>query len=311
MAGAGERSTIDFGSPDAVRVLNRALLRVYFDLDVHLPSDSLCPTVASRLNYLEWIRDNVVAELPPDRRLAGIDIGTGASCIYPLLGVRAMPQCTFVGTDINSDSIAAARANVCRNSLEEKIGLFFNVDRSIKLPLDVPGFPLPPTDADGASFAFCMCNPPFYRDESERRQLARMKALPPGLDTRGKDDELYTAGGEEEFLAGLVDESAVLGKRIRWYTTMTGKKATLAALAARVRAAQAKRIREGRLVQGKTTRWVLAWSFFEQTRFCLALRHRSPAEAMRRACGSPMRAGGENVDPAVEASEEARREDRH
>ncbi|KAJ2716101.1 Methyltransferase-like protein 16 [Coemansia spiralis] len=281
VAGAGGRSTIDFRVPDSVRVLNRALLHVYFGLDVHLPSDSLCPAVANRLSYLTWIRDNVISELQPGGKLAGLDIGTGASCIYPLLGSRAIPGCTFVGTDINRESIAAARANVLRNGLQASIDLVVNADRGVKLPLDAAEFPLPVADADGAVFAFCMCNPPFYKDSSERQQLAHMKARPPGLDTGGKCDELYTAGGEEEFLAGLVDESVVHRKRIRWFTTMTGKKSTLAALAARARAAQAKHVREGRLVHGRTTRWVLAWSFYEKTRFCVDVGLRSPIEALR------------------------------
>ncbi|KAJ2803326.1 hypothetical protein H4R21_002076 [Coemansia helicoidea] len=281
VAGGGGHRTIDFGSPDAVRALNRALLRVYFDLDVHLPSDSLCPAVANRLNYLTWIRTSIVSELPPTCRLAGLDIGTGASCIYPLLGSRAIARCTFVGTDINSESIAEARANVLRNGLQGSIDVVLNADRDVKLPLDAAGFPLPPADADGAAFTFCMCNPPFYKDADERQQLARMKARPPALVTQGKDDELFTVGGEEAFIAGLVRESALHAKRIRWFTVMTGKKSTLLVMARGARAAHARQVREGRLVQGKTVRWVLAWSFYGQTRFSLSLDACNPGDALR------------------------------
>ncbi|KAJ2780119.1 ATP-dependent DNA/RNA helicase [Coemansia javaensis] len=281
--GKRRRNTIDFGDPEAVRALNSALLRVYFDLDVQLPPDSLCPAVANRLGYVEWIRDSVLAELGPGSRLLpGLDVGTGASCIYPLLGARVLPRCSFVGTDVNAESIAAARANVGRNGLQDRIALFLSRDRAATLPLDAEGFPLPPsTAADGSAFAFSMCNPPFYRDRAEREQLARAKSRPPGLSTDGKDDELYTAGGEDAFLARMVDESARLGARIHWYTTMTGRKATLAALKTRVRAARARRVREGSLVHGRTTRWVLAWSFLDQTRFALELPGRTPADAAR------------------------------
>ncbi|KAJ2798159.1 hypothetical protein H4R20_004919 [Coemansia guatemalensis] len=213
--------------------------------------------------------------------MVGLDIGTGASCIYPLLGVRTISQCTFVGTDINKESVSVAADNVASNGLEDKIKLYLVEDRNIKLPLEANGFPLPPTNVDGLAFAFCMCNPPFYRDQQERQQLAKMKECPPTLNTIGKDDELYTAGGEEEFLSGLVDESVRARKRIRWFSTMVGKKTTLALLKSKARSAGATFIREGLLVPGKTARWVLAWTFVEQTRFSLELPQSNIADACK------------------------------
>ncbi|KAJ2079611.1 hypothetical protein H4R24_003652 [Coemansia sp. RSA 988] len=269
IAKSDNRSTIDFGNADAVRALNRGLLYVYFDLNVTLPSNSLCPAIANRLSYIEWIKANIAADFPPESAFVGLDIGTGASCIYPLLGVRTMPQCTFVGTDINKESISVATNNVASNGLENRIKLYLVEDRNIKLPLDADNFPLPLINDDGLAFAFCMCNPPFYRDQQERHRLAKMKDCPPTLSTTGKDDELYTTGGEEEFLSGLVAESESVGKRIRWFSTMVGKKTTLAFLRSKIRKAGATFIREGLLAPSKTTRWVLAWTFFEQTRFSL------------------------------------------
>ncbi|KAJ2332262.1 Methyltransferase-like protein 16 [Coemansia sp. RSA 2681] len=267
-ATSSQHSTIDFKHPDAVRVLNQALLSVYFGLRIHLPSNSLCPTVSNRLNYVKWLSANIVSEFIPGP-LSGLDIGTGASCIYPLLGARYLPQCSFVGTDINEDSVATALANVAQNELQGRIKVFLNNDRQTTLPLDAPGFPQPNVDADGSSFAFCMCNPPFYESSDERERLRQMKLGAPSLNTIAKDDELYTEGGEEAFLARLVDESATMAGRIKWYTTMVGKKSTLALLKARLRGVGAKQAREGVLIQGRTTRWVLAWSFLGQSRLCL------------------------------------------
>ncbi|KAJ2877606.1 hypothetical protein H4R27_006145, partial [Coemansia aciculifera] len=67
-----------------------------------------------------------------------------------------------------------------------------------------------------------------------------MKREAPSLNTIAKDDELYTEGGEERFLSRLVDESVVCAKRIKWYTTMVGKKNTLALLKTKLRGAGAK-----------------------------------------------------------------------
>ncbi|PIA15946.1 S-adenosyl-L-methionine dependent methyltransferase, partial [Coemansia reversa NRRL 1564] len=261
IARSDKRSTIDFSNENAVRALNRGLLYIYFDLDVTLPSNSLCPAVANRLSYIEWIKANICTDFPPDSRLVGLDIGTGASCIYPLLGVRAMSQCTFIGTDINKESISVASDNVKSNGLEDKIKLYLVNDPNTKLPLNSENFPFPSTNIDEMTLAFCMCNPPFYKDQQERQRLAKIKDCPPTLNTIGKDNELYTTGGEEVFLSGLVDESVRMGKRIRWYSTMVGKKTTLALLKAKIRNIGATFIREGLLVPGKTARWVIAWTF--------------------------------------------------
>lgn len=47
-------------------------------------------------------------------------IGTGASCIYPLLGAR-LNGWQFLATDIDGESVEIARENASRNGLENKI----------------------------------------------------------------------------------------------------------------------------------------------------------------------------------------------
>ncbi|KAJ1840075.1 hypothetical protein LPJ70_004806, partial [Coemansia sp. RSA 2708] len=269
LAASSTHSTIDFGDPNSVRTLNRALLHVYFDLDVTLPADSLCPTVANRLHYLEWLQSTVLVDLPPTREITGLDIGCGASCIYPLLGARLL-RCAFVGTEINPESLTVARANVTSNSLDSRIHLFLNRDRIAILEcMDQDGFPMPVEDTDGSVFAFSMCNPPFYTSQDERDELSRFKIRAPQLDTSGKSDELYTEGGEAAFCCRMVEESGRLSRKVKWFSTMAGKKSTVAILKEQARQAGAKHVREGKLVRGHTTRWLFAWSFFDQLRFCL------------------------------------------
>ncbi|KAJ1813488.1 hypothetical protein LPJ75_003168, partial [Coemansia sp. RSA 2598] len=253
------RCSIDFKDPEAVRTLNRALLSVYFGLDVTLPQDSLCPKVANRLNYVCWIKNSIGRDFPLEP-LRGLDVGTGASCIYPLLGARVLKDCSFVATDINAESVRTAVANVERNGLLERIQVYLNSDSKTKLPLDRADFP-------GIKFTFSMCNPPFYSSEEEREALRNAKAKAPSLSTLAKTDELFTEGGEERFLSDMADESKVFGDRIAWYTTMVGKKRTLGTLKAKLATLGAKQIREGTLVQGRTSRWVVAWSFIDKRVF--------------------------------------------
>ncbi|KAI7832930.1 ribosomal RNA large subunit methyltransferase F-like protein, partial [Kickxella alabastrina] len=247
--------SINFSSSTSIRVLNQALLHVYFDLQVTLPQENLCPIVLNRLNYLRWIQHYILSDFPfCDPK--GLDIGTGASCIYPLLGARAIPGSSFIATDISPESVAVAQDNIERNALESRIHLYLNPDRTTTLPLDAPGFP--------SLLMFSMCNPPFYASSEERMRLKGAKVQEPVLDANGKDEELFTEGGEQAFLQGMVDESQKWGARIKWYTTMVGRKSTLAEVKARIRAAGARQVREGTLVQGRTTRWVLAWSFLDK-----------------------------------------------
>eukprot|EP00965_Chrysotila_dentata_P146961 4851695-Pleurochrysis_carterae.AAC.6 len=49
-----------------------------------------------------------------------IDIGCGANCIYPLLGVSVLGW-RFIGTEVDPESVAAARQNVGFNHMEERI----------------------------------------------------------------------------------------------------------------------------------------------------------------------------------------------
>ncbi|KAJ2826519.1 Methyltransferase-like protein 16, partial [Coemansia erecta] len=216
---SNDHYTLDFQDPLAVRTLNRALLHVYFDLQIHLPRTNLCPTVANRLSYVEWINSAILCDFYPstNRVVRGLDIGCGASCIYPLLGSRVLQGCSFVGTDVRADSISIARDNVRANGLEPRIQLFLNKRINTTLPFDdhddadnAGFFSQLPVDADGSVFTFSMCNPPFYSDHAERERLRGFKEHGPGLNTCGEDEELYTLGGEQGFLGRMVDES------IRW-----------------------------------------------------------------------------------------------
>lgn len=67
-----------------------------------IPDGHLCPTVPNRSNYIHWIEDLLASDNIPKTssvrdRVKGFDIGTGANCIYPLLGASLLGW-SFVGT---------------------------------------------------------------------------------------------------------------------------------------------------------------------------------------------------------------------
>ncbi|KAI9435810.1 S-adenosyl-L-methionine dependent methyltransferase [Lactarius indigo] len=248
--------TIDFHDEAAQRRLTQALLFRDFDIQLEIPDDRLCPPVPNRLNYVLWLQDilshSSLQEQSPTS-IRGIDIGTGASAIYPLLACRLSPNWRIVATDVDSVSLASAQANVDRNGLSERISV---------LRADPTGpilFPL--TQDPAVSFDFSMCNPPFYASAEEVARSAATKALSPNAVCTGAEVEMITAGGEEGFVSRMVRESLALGERCRWYTSMLGKQSSLTALVSLLRAHSITNYALTELVQGHTRRWALAWSF--------------------------------------------------
>jgi 23S rRNA A1618 N6-methylase RlmF len=105
------------------------LLLHNFHLQIDLPTNHLCPPVPNRLNYLCWlselfefehIRPNV--DQAQHSSIPLLDIGVGASCIYPLLGSR-MYGWNFYGSDIDQESLVWAHQIVQMNNLQNSIKL--------------------------------------------------------------------------------------------------------------------------------------------------------------------------------------------
>ncbi|EKM54576.1 uncharacterized protein PHACADRAFT_258519 [Phanerochaete carnosa HHB-10118-sp] len=89
---------INFQDEAAQRCLTKALLLCDFGLSLDLPPDRLCPPVPNRLNYILWIQDIMGAcarREPTHGVVRCVDIGTGASAIYPLLGCKSDPSWIF------------------------------------------------------------------------------------------------------------------------------------------------------------------------------------------------------------------------
>lgn len=67
-----------------------------------IPDGQLCPTVPNRSNYIHWIEDLLASDIivrnnNSKENVRGFDIGTGANCIYPLLGASLLGW-SFVGS---------------------------------------------------------------------------------------------------------------------------------------------------------------------------------------------------------------------
>ncbi|XP_052075615.1 RNA N6-adenosine-methyltransferase mettl16-like [Mytilus californianus] len=250
---------LDFRNPDSLRQLSTTLMKEDFGLDVVLPPDRLVPTIPLRLNYILWIED-ILKDSSVEGDISGIDVGTGGSCVYPLLSAR-MNKWRFLATELDDTNFTCAVKNVERNQMTNLIQVQ-KVEKSAVL-LDV-------LKVSAATYTFCMCNPPFFMDNLEAQGITNTRS-----DDRPEPHSVCTAsptesvafGGEVEFVKKMIHESLELKTKVRVYTSMVGKKTSLSPLKEELRKLKILNFSTTEFCQGKTMRWGLGWSFDETIKF--------------------------------------------
>ncbi|KAK2745665.1 hypothetical protein FQN57_003561 [Myotisia sp. PD_48] len=255
------KGQINFQDPNAVRQLTASLLHRDFGLDIDLPDDRLCPPVPNRFNYIRWIQDLIDCTSPeyhegydPNRDIAGLDIGTGASCIYPLLGVSGREKWRFVATDIDEKNLHYSRKNVSNNRLDSRIRIIDVTPQDSLIPL---GTKIPLNSLD-----FTMCNPPFYESQDEMSKSAKEKQEPPLSACTGAPVEMVTPGGEVAFITRMIQDSCRLGEAVQWYSSMVGKRSSVFQIVEELHRVENKNWAVTEFIQGeKTRRWAIAWSW--------------------------------------------------
>ncbi|CAI4228968.1 unnamed protein product [Auanema sp. JU1783] len=265
--GQNGRIHINFREDEAIRALTHAIFHNDFGLNVDLSSGCLVPRIPQKLNYLLLLEDLLQLNNLTER-VNGIDIGTGASCVYPLLGAKRFDW-NFVGTDVNPHSIEIASKNVSQNSLEQCI--------ETQLVEEDTFFQGVMEKHPDRVFEFSMCNPPFFEQEETYERFpvqlspgkfcnlpdygATTSRPPPRSSTVAKVNELETSGGEESFVLKMIEESIVYKEKISIFTSMLGKKTSLKPLMQRLHDLPDVKCKNFVLYQGRTHRWVIAWTF--------------------------------------------------
>ncbi len=265
IAGKHGKETIDFSNPQAVKALNKSLLIAFYNVqNWDIPNRYLTPAIPGRADYIHYLAD-LLAEsnngiIPTGETLSGLDIGTGASCIYPIIG-HATYGWDFVGTDVDNAAIANAVKIIESNpelnetmSLQQQLNNRF-IFKDIILPED--------------KFAFTMCNPPFHTSEAEATKgtlrklsnLEKQKAQKAVLNFGGQQSELWCEGGELAFITQMIYESAKYPMQCLWFTTLVSKSAHLPTLNKILKKDNATNIRTIDMAQGQKTSRILAWTF--------------------------------------------------
>jgi len=260
--------TVDFSNPLAVKLLNKALLNHYYGITYwEFPEDNLVPPIPGRADYIHHAADVIsqsnFGRMPTGDKIKCLDIGVGANCIYPILGVIEYGW-DFVGTDVDAKSIESAQNIIDHNpSLKDKIEL--------RLKLD------PKTIFKGIinaedKFDITVCNPPFHASADDaqkgtRRKVANLsgkREKTPELNFAGISNELIYDGGESKFIDTMITESKAVGKNCYWFSTLVSKQSNLKGIYKTLEdkgAIETKTIAMG--TGNKSTR-IVAWTFLSK-----------------------------------------------
>ncbi|MCF7832519.1 MAG: 23S rRNA (adenine(1618)-N(6))-methyltransferase RlmF [Candidatus Marinimicrobia bacterium] len=260
--------SVDFSNPHAVKILNKAILDHYYGIkNWDFPSENLCPAIPGRADYIHHIAD-LLSEynsgvIPIGKKITCYDIGVGASCIYPIIGVVEY-NWNFIGSETDPKSLISANAIVKFNpSLKNKIecklqknpnDIFFGIiDMEDKIDLSI-------------------CNPPFHSSAEEAQKVTQRKVKNlsgrnsefPTRNFAGISNELICDGGEYKFIMNMIRESKLFSKNCYWFSTLVSKQSNLKGITITLKKAGATQIRTIPMGTGNKSTRIVAWTFFSE-----------------------------------------------
>ncbi len=261
------KPTVDFANPAAVKALNRALLMHHYGVKGwDIPAGYLCPPIPGRADYIHALAD-LLADgnaIPTGPGVRGLDIGTGANLVYPLIGHAAYGW-SFLGTDIDEAALANATTILGKNP---------------DIAADVELRHQPVWDniftgllRSGENFDFTMCNPPFHASPDEVLSVSQRKwnnlnkpgaqkgSAQPRLNFGGGGTELWCNGGERGFVKTMIEQSTQIPRRVLWFTTLLSKADNLTPIQAVLKKARVVDTRIIDMAQGQKQSRIVAWSF--------------------------------------------------
>ena len=255
--------TIDFQDADAVRLLNRALLMTHYGIDFwDIPATYLCPPIPGRVDYMHYLAD-LLAEsndqkIPHGTGIKALDIGTGASLVYPLTGQHEYGW-DFTGVDIDPVSLKSAQQIRERNKLPIKLKRQTN-------PEDI----FDGVIGSGDRFHLTLCNPPFHQSPAQAEEGTRRKWRNLGkgqsaeLNFGGQNAELWCPGGEIGFIARMIEQSTRFADQCLWFTCLVSKKDNLRPLSRLLKKARVVEVKVVEMAQGQKTSRFIAWTYYPE-----------------------------------------------
>ena len=257
--------SIDFANPDAVKWLNKAILKHYYGINYwDIPENYLCPPIPGRADYIHHISDLLrtsnYGKIPTGQKVKCVDIGVGANCVYPIIGIKEYDW-SFIGSDVDPISIESAQKIIDSNeNLQSKVELrlqpakndvFRNVLNEDEL-IDVT-----------------ICNPPFHSSLEEAtkgtnrkiKNLSDKKPTKTVLNFGGQNAELFCEGGEERFIGTMIRQSRQFRNSCFWFSTLVSKQSSLKSIQEALKKAEVEETITIPMGQGNKTSRIVAWTF--------------------------------------------------
>lgn len=257
--------SIDFFNPEAVKTLNKALLKQHYSIENwDIPQGYLCPPIPGRADYIHHIADLLSnsngGEIPIGKTIKVLDIGVGANCVYPLIGSTEYSW-FFVGADIDEVAVASANKILISNSfLKDRI--------EIRLQSNVNNI-FSGIIKKGEQFDLTICNPPFHASAEDAaagtmrklKNLKGKKVKKPTLNFAGQNKELWCDGGEVQFVKKMIEESVQFTTSVFWFSSLISKDSNLEKVYNVLKKAGAISVKTIPMGQGNKISRLVAWTF--------------------------------------------------
>ncbi|MFK7972407.1 MAG: 23S rRNA (adenine(1618)-N(6))-methyltransferase RlmF [Bacteroidia bacterium] len=259
------RESIDFSESAAVKLLNRALLSHYYGIKRwEFPDTNLCPPIPGRADYIHYIADLLLdcnqGDAPKGSNITCFDLGVGANCIYPIVGVTEY-KWKFIASDIDPKSLKAARHIINVNpSLKGNISCRLQEDSNVFFKNVL---------REDEKVDVTICNPPFHGSVEEAQREAKRKVENLSgkkgkklkLNFAGISNELIYEGGEFAFITKMIKESVDIGKQCYWFSTLVSKQAHLKGIYELLEEVDAHQVETLYMGTGNKFSRIVAWTF--------------------------------------------------
>jgi 23S rRNA (adenine1618-N6)-methyltransferase len=253
--------TIDFAKSRAVKALNTALLKQHYGIDYwEFPDANLCPPIPGRVEYIHLL-NALLKRSGVKENITVLDVGTGATCIYPLLG-QAEYKWNFIASEIDIQAIKSAEKIIAKNKLSQFITLRHQ-DNEQKILTGIL--------KSNEKVTAAMCNPPFYKDEAEANENTLLKQKGLGKQTdkvvrnfSGTAKELWYPGGEKAFVHNYLYQSSLLKTNCFWFTCLVSKTQHVLSMEASLKKLGATDFKILQMSLGNKISRVVAWTFLSE-----------------------------------------------
>ena len=241
----------DWSNNELSLLMDKSILNYYFNIKYYdIPKGFLIPPIPSRINYINLI-NSIITKLINDidiKNIIGIDIGTGANIIYPILGY-SIYKWKFICTEINKEAYNNAKLILQKNNLENNINIIKqnNKDNIFISILNREN-----------KYLFSMCNPPYYNYENEIKLEDKKR------DNEYNFDEIYYKNGEYGFFQRYFEESICYKNNVFLYTILIGKKINAENIYDKLSSYNdiIKIYNMQKILTGNNVRYIIYWSFF-------------------------------------------------